>query len=1141
MRRLSPPGPLRLLIAALCCCLFVSWSQGAEAALKRFDVPAGEARATIKQAAQQAGIEIVFSADVVAGVRTRPVAGELTVREAFDRLLSGTGLRAVWDEKTGGLSIAREARTAPGGASSSAESAGASRATGATGTIEGRVLDARHGEYLEKARVLLEGSPVETLTNAIGEFRLLGVPAGVARLRVSYTGLDPHQEIVSVGAGQTAVVEIALGIAPRSAAAVGDDTIRLDQFVVSSSREMDGAAIAINEQRFAANLVNVVSADEFGTIADGSVGEFMKFLPGIVSDYIGGDSRNFSINGVPSANVPVMIGGFDLASAPSGGTTRRADLDQVSINAISRIEVHHGPTPETPGSALAGAVNMVPRSAFERSRPFTSYSVHVMAKPTDRDFKKTAGPHWKHTQKIQPGFDFTHINPVSKTFGFTVGGGYSKQYTPQDSTVKGWRGVSLTTNGTYLPDTTADNPYMTDYQVRDSGKHTTRYSFNTSLDWRFARHDRLSFAFQHAFLREEYGSRYLNFYVGGVAPGGWSPTHTRGIPGRGEIRLQTTARDRPGATNMPTLTWRHDGPLYKGELGLGYSRSRRDYIDSDRGFFYSTIARRTGITVSFDDIDSRFPRTIGVADSKGVPIDPYKIDSYSLYSVATYPVYAHDTRRTVFGNLSRNLSVAGIPVGLKAGFDVRATDRDLFDRNPTFAWLGADGKQSSTLTATSDDVATFALDDEFSLHRPPWGFPKIQWVSNKKAWDAYAANPALVNWDKNTEYREAVGGSKRSEEIISSLFFRTDLSLLQNRLRIVTGVRAEQTNITGRGPLTDPTRNFQRDASGNLLLGPTDKPIAISSDPLTVSKLTYLERGAVTEKEYLRWFPSLNVSYNIRDNLIARLSTYTSVGRPGYNQYMGGLTLPDTTLGGSPDSNTISVNNPNIKPWDANTIKLRLEYYFERVGQFSVSVFRRDFKNFFGTRSFLPNAAFFANTGIDPVEYEGFYARTTYNLPGNVRMEGLDVDYKQALTFLPGWARGVQVFANASWQNASGSEVANFSGYIPRNINWGVSLTRPKYNVRVNWNHRGMNRGAVVTAARGVFDDTYNYNDARLYIDVTAEYFFHKKFGVFLNIRNVNEATQDVYIYNASTPDYARFRQSENYHALWTIGIKGSF
>ena len=75
----------------------------------------------------------------------------------------------------------------------------------------------------------------------------------------------------------------------------------LESFVVASSKEMDGAALAINEQRFARNIVNVVSADEFGTIADGSIGEFMKFLPGITSDYTGGDARRFSISGVPAA------------------------------------------------------------------------------------------------------------------------------------------------------------------------------------------------------------------------------------------------------------------------------------------------------------------------------------------------------------------------------------------------------------------------------------------------------------------------------------------------------------------------------------------------------------------------------------------------------------------------------------------------------------------------------------------------------------------------------------------------------------------------------------------------------------------------------------------------------------------------
>jgi hypothetical protein len=40
-----------------------------------------------------------------------------------------------------------------------------------------------------------------------------------------------------------------------------------------------------------------------------------------------------------------------------------------SINNIARMEVLHSPTPESQGAALAGSVNMVPRSSFERARP----------------------------------------------------------------------------------------------------------------------------------------------------------------------------------------------------------------------------------------------------------------------------------------------------------------------------------------------------------------------------------------------------------------------------------------------------------------------------------------------------------------------------------------------------------------------------------------------------------------------------------------------------------------------------------------------------------------------------------------------------------------------------------------------------
>ena len=319
----------------------------------------------------------------------------------------------------------------------------------ATGTIEGRVLNTRNGEYLEKARVTLEGTRLETFTDSTGQYRFSEAPAGSVNVRAFHTGLVPQTLTVTVSAGQTTQVDFnLLDAAARPGAAPKDGTIvKLDQFVVSNSREMDGAAIAINEQRFAANMVNVVAADEFGHVAEGNVGEFLKFLPGIAIDFVGGDARTISMGGVPSGNVPVSIGGFDLASAASSGNGRTVELEQVSINNIARIEVYHSPTPESPGSALAGGVNMVPRGAFERARPQFSGNTYVLFRDAEKSLHKTPGPIRDATYKIHPGFDFSWVVPVNRRFGFTLSGGYTSQYTPQDFFVDTWRGAGKRSAG----------------------------------------------------------------------------------------------------------------------------------------------------------------------------------------------------------------------------------------------------------------------------------------------------------------------------------------------------------------------------------------------------------------------------------------------------------------------------------------------------------------------------------------------------------------------------------------------------------------------------------------------------------------------------------------------------------------------
>jgi iron complex outermembrane recepter protein len=94
-----------LLIAAL--------PAAGEPARQRFDLPAGAAVMMLKRVAQQAGLEIAYSAAAVQGVQTQPVAGELTPREALERMVAATPLKIFSDPQTGALSVLRTSDSTP--------------------------------------------------------------------------------------------------------------------------------------------------------------------------------------------------------------------------------------------------------------------------------------------------------------------------------------------------------------------------------------------------------------------------------------------------------------------------------------------------------------------------------------------------------------------------------------------------------------------------------------------------------------------------------------------------------------------------------------------------------------------------------------------------------------------------------------------------------------------------------------------------------------------------------------------------------------------------------------------------------------------------------------------------------------------
>ncbi|MBL9206778.1 MAG: TonB-dependent receptor [Opitutaceae bacterium] len=1105
---------------------------------RHFDLPADSAERSLKRLSEQSGRELLFPAAVVEGVRTKPVRGEMTALQALNAMLDGTTLIGIQDDRNGSLTV-RRSRPSEG---REKKALGRTLTAPRHGIIEGRVSDARSGDYLEGVRVTISGTSLEAFTNTEGFYRLQRVPAGPVRLEAFFTGTEARGMDFVLSPDSTAVWNLTLQ--PRHAFRSDEtEAVVLSTFTVAAARELSGAAHAVNEQRFASNIRNVLSTDEFGAVPEGNVADFLKYMPGVTIESSGGNSRWVSINGVPPDHVPVTIDGFNLATTGNGGGTRRAvDLDMISINNASRIEVSFSPTPESPGGALAGSVNLVPRSAFERSRASFEGNAYLLLRDNARNAGRVPSTRDGDTSRnIHPGFDFSLIVPVNERFGYTLSAGSSTQYSAQDTLQNTWRGVSAPTNGSTYPHTTPDNPYLTNFFFRDEPKTTTRRSLGATVEYKLTPNDRLALSLQYSSFHAEFLGNQVQFEVGRVAPGDFAPTTTRGAAGFGSLTLTGGPSERRNENYMPTMVWRHTGPTIKWELGAGFSRAfDEENTDRNKGFSGFT-ARRNGVSVSFDDIYYLRPGSIAVSDPiVGDRIDPFDLASYALTGASQGGRWTAEMQRSLYGNLQHSFT-ARIPFTLKAGFDLRQAIRDLRRESIAYAYLGPDG-QGSTSPLGGDDRAEPFLDPVFSQRVAPFGFPKVDAISNRLLWDAYQKSPAHFQVDENARYRAAASDSKHAEETIAAIYLRGDLAFVNRRLKLVGGVRAEQTTIRAQGPLSDATLNYQRDSAGSVIIGSNGRPLPIATDPLAVSRLTLLERAASVRKEYLRFFPSLNLSYTFHDQLIARVAYYRTLGRPNFDQYSGGLTLPDLELGPTP-SNRIQVNNAGIKPWQAETINARLEYYFTEVGQVSIGAFQRDFDGLFGGTEIAATPEFLALYALDPNTYGNYGVLTQHNIAEPVRMTGVSLDYKQSLTFLPRWARGVQIFANGSVQRATGASLGAFTGsnYVPRSASWGVSLSRRKYSVRANWNYRDRHKRGSASMGTGIEAGTFMWGTKRLYLDLQGEYVVTRHFSIFANLRNLGNAYDDFEVSGPSTPEHAQFRIRRDYGSLWSVGMKGRF
>jgi TonB-dependent receptor len=372
-------------------------------------------------------------------------------------------------------------------------------------------------------------------------------------------------------------------------------------------------------------------------------------------------------------------------------------------------------------------------------------------------------------------------------------------------------------------------------------------------------------------------------------------------------------------------------------------------------------------------------------------------------------------------------------------------------------------------------------------------------------------NAALWYEDVNFNATSRYGLARRIlEEGVDSGYIQMQGRFF-NRLTLLGGVRHER--------VTTDTFNYFRART---------TPIAVQPDHYLRAAMDF--QSQTTSGDYSKNFPSVHASYDILPNLKARASWSTSYGRPTLQQLLPGATANDT-------AQTVTIGNPSLLPQEAENVDLKLEYYFKNNGMFSVGVFKKKITDYISGNL---NSGTQVPSGPEN-GFEGLYAGYTIFRPANIgdaEFEGIEVDYRQRLAFLPGALKGLTVSANYTYQRTEGRfsgttllTSQQVPGIIPRLFNARLLYNYKKFGASFDASYKGQH--VIIfstTAGASRFQrELLRYNAGftwRLRPDAT----------LFLNFDNIGEdGPEQYFIYQDRTSQVLKSPSSIKF------GVTGTF
>jgi iron complex outermembrane receptor protein len=755
---------------------------------------------------------------------------------------------------------------------------------------------------------------------------------------------------------------------------------------------------SIEAKRNATGVVDALTAEDVGKFPDKNLAEALQRVPGVALNREFGEGERINIRGTDARLTKTMLNGHSLSTADwfildQLNTTRSFNYLLLPADIIGQTLVYKTTSADLEEGGIGGTVDVRTRNPLD----LESMTFYGRVEAAHNDLADDTDPNasalfsWKNS---------------SETVGFLLAGIYQDRHIRRDG---------VETLGYFTADADPGpgvNNVLTPSLIGSALFQQERKRTGGNFGFQFKPSENLEFNLTGLYSKFDADNINENYLAWGVRAIGNGGTLTNAVVengtavagtissvnnGTGDFAVVYDAIDRfahSESRNIDLLTSWSPTDAWKLSLRLGYTDAEGD-TDSQPFVEFGAPA------VFNYDLRGRAPAVQYVANGNGVAVDPTNPASMQFIFSSLHQILNDDDETYAYIDAERDFD-AGAFKGIKFGAKYYDHNRELNFQATTY---GGFHVRINTTPATA-----------FADGQTPGDF--LENIKSSGTLDQY--------WQVN------------KGEVERILFDNLDVA-----------------TAAGTGRVYYPQQNFsvEEETYGGYVMGKfegggwrgdvgvrvvrtdqTSKGNLITNDPAAIQNPFGNYIPITVDRSYTDYLPSLNMAYNVTDDIIFRFALGRAMTRPDFNDV-----APRTSL--NPGALSGTAGNPDLDPFRANMADMSFEWYPGQGRIFGAALFYKDIKSFITdkavTQFFNVQSATSPSLQCTPVSPNVFNCPFTINQRtngGGGRTQGFELQATQ-----PIWGgfgvTGNYTFTDATADNGdpmpgNSRDMFNLSGYF---------------------------------------------------------------------------------------------------------------